>query len=81
MFSVRRIPGRVPVDFPPPADAPERERVETATIEGRLVGVEGSSILEILHLDVSGTDQYGVQRDLVTMVNGRVRITVEALDV
>lgn len=77
MYSTRRLPGRTPAPVMEPTDIPEEEQINRVEIEGRLVGVEGSSIMEILHLDLSGTDQFRAQRDLVSMVNRRVRITVE----
>lgn len=74
MTGARRLPGREPL--PERRTRPLPEPGTTVELVGRLVGVEGSNILEILHLEVE-PDQYEAQRRLASLADCRVRITVQ----
>ncbi len=75
----RRLPFQTPRPIRPrlelPADAPRR-----VAMTGRLVGAEGSTILELLHLEIAGADQLAEQLALTKLVDQRVNITVELVD-
>lgn len=75
----RRLPHRTPRPVPVPRALPVPD-VTSVELTGRLVGVEGMRILEILHLDLSGTDQYEAQMFAAQLINHQVRITVALVE-
>ncbi len=78
MFGVKRSPGQTPRPLPAPAPVVPVSRVQ---LTGRLVGIEGSDILELIHLDVTGTEQREQQILATGLINEQVNVTVELVDV